>query len=159
MLSYFGVSIVPSSHLFPKQMMSHAPRAWWSETKSYARILRASSAPFGRGSKNQKFSFLNFEFSAGGVGGADKKWKGNFWFCFAVSVSEKNNHIITFLFALFSTLTATKAFPYPRLVVTLNSMASTEGGGNSKNMDCARHKQICMCLPRPPSARTNPRRF
>ena len=33
------------------------------------------------------------------------------------------------------------------------------GRGNSKNMDCARHKQICMCLPRPPCARTNPRRF
>src|SRR3989344_618062 len=30
--------------------------------------------------QNQKFSFLNFRFSAGGVGGADKKWKGNFWF-------------------------------------------------------------------------------
>ena len=43
------------------------------------------------------------------MGGADKKWKGNFWFCFAVSVSEKSNHIITFLFALFSTLTATEA--------------------------------------------------
>ena len=28
--------------------------------------------------QNQKFSFLNFRFSAGG--GADKKWKGNFWF-------------------------------------------------------------------------------
>src|SRR3989344_3264111 len=79
------VSIVPSSHLFPKQMMSHAPRAWWLETKSYARILRASSASFGRGSKNQKFSLPFFFSSAGGVGGADKKWKRNFWFCFAVS--------------------------------------------------------------------------
>src|SRR3989344_5662057 len=43
-------------------------------------MMRASSAPCGRGSKNQKFSFLNFRFSAGGGGGADKKWKGNFWF-------------------------------------------------------------------------------
>ena len=32
-----GVFIVPSSHLFPKQMMSHAPRAWWLETAPYAR--------------------------------------------------------------------------------------------------------------------------
>jgi hypothetical protein len=40
-----------------------------------------------------------------------KKWKGNFWFCFAVSVSEKSNLILTFLFALFSTLTATEALP------------------------------------------------
>ena len=33
----FGVFIVPSSHLLPKPMTSHAPRAWWLETKSYAR--------------------------------------------------------------------------------------------------------------------------
>jgi len=47
--------------------------------------LRASSAPFGRG-QNPKI-FLPFLFnSAGGVGGADKKWKGNFWFCFAASI-------------------------------------------------------------------------
>ena len=34
-----GVSIVPNSHLFPKQsevMTSHAPRAWWLETAPYA---------------------------------------------------------------------------------------------------------------------------
>jgi len=31
------VSIVPSSNLFSKQMMSHARSAWWLETKSYAR--------------------------------------------------------------------------------------------------------------------------
>src|SRR3989344_7161875 len=30
--------------------------------------------------QNQKFSFLNFRFWGGGVGGADKKMKGNFWF-------------------------------------------------------------------------------
>src|SRR3989344_3022296 len=48
--------------------------------------LRASSAPCGRGSKNQKFSFLISDFRLG-VGGADKKWKGNFWFCFAATIS------------------------------------------------------------------------
>ena len=42
---------------------------------------------------------------------AEKKWKGNFWFCFAVSVSEKSSLILTFLFALFSTFTATEALP------------------------------------------------
>jgi DNA-binding XRE family transcriptional regulator len=50
-------------------------------------MMRASSAPCGRGSKNQKFSLPFLFSSAGGVGGADKKWKGNFWFCFAVSIS------------------------------------------------------------------------
>ncbi|KKU69877.1 MAG: hypothetical protein UX94_C0014G0019, partial [Parcubacteria group bacterium GW2011_GWA2_47_21] len=75
--------------------------------------------------KTQKFSLPFFFSSAGGVGGADKKWKGNFWFCFAVSVSEKSNLSLTFLFALFSTLTATEALSYSRLVVTLNSVPST----------------------------------
>jgi hypothetical protein len=42
------------------------------------------------------------------VGGADKKWKGNFWFCFAASVSEKSNLIMTFLFALFYIFAATR---------------------------------------------------
>ena len=42
--------IVPSSNLFPKQMMSHARSAWWLETASYARIVpplprRASATP------------------------------------------------------------------------------------------------------------------
>ena len=83
-----GACIVPNSHLFPKQMMSHARSAWWLETKSYARMSRASSAPFGRGSKNQKFSLPFFFSSAGGVGGADKKWKGNFWFCFAAIINN-----------------------------------------------------------------------
>src|SRR3989344_415144 len=64
--------------------------------------------------------FLTFLiFLGGGWGGADKKWKGNFWFCFAASVSEKSNHTITFLFAFFSNLTATEALPYPCSVVAL----------------------------------------
>ena len=103
-----------------------------------------------RAGKTQKFSLPFLFSSAGGVGGADKKWKGNFWFCFAVSVSEKSNLILTFLFALFSTLTATEAHPYPRLVVALNSATSMTDYGKSKNMDCARHKQIYMCLTHPP---------
>ena len=66
-------------------------------------MMRASSAPCGRGSKNQKFS-LPFLFSSclpagrrAGVGGADKKWKGNFWFCFAASDYEMNILIISFV--------------------------------------------------------------
>jgi len=55
-----------------------------------------------------------------------KKWKGIFWFCFAVSVSEKSNHILTFTLALFSALTATEALPYPRLVVTPTSANHTQ---------------------------------
>jgi hypothetical protein len=60
-------------------------------------MMRTSSAPCGRGSKNQKFSLPFFFSSAGGVGGADKKWKGNFWFCFAVSDYKMNICIIAFV--------------------------------------------------------------
>ena len=71
--------------------MSHAPRAWWLETKLYARILRASTALADSRGQNPKI-FLTFSFSsAGGVGGADKKWKGNFWFCFAGSMLKLFN--------------------------------------------------------------------
>ena len=58
------------------------------------------------------------------MGGADKKWKGNFWFCFAVSVSEKSTIILSLFVALFSTLTATEVLSYPRLVVARNFVAS-----------------------------------
>ncbi len=95
-----------------------------------------------------------------------KKWKGNFWFCFAVSVSEKSNLILTFLFALFSTLTATEARPYPRLVVTLNSVPSTADSDNSSKWSLAIQNslrygeaQICMCWPRSPVRTHHPRRF
>jgi len=60
-----------------------------------------------------------------------KKWKGNFWFCFAVSVSEKSNLILTFLFALFSTFTATEALPLGVLWLFEALVTSTENSGNS----------------------------
>ena len=55
-----------------------------------------------------------------------RQWKGNFWFCFAVSVSEKSIISLTLLIALFSALTATEAHPYPRLVVALKSANHTQ---------------------------------
>jgi len=65
------------------------------------------------------------------VGGADKKWKGNFWFCFAASDYEKSNLILTFLFALFSVLTARRGASSRRFVVVLNYVPPTEFSGNS----------------------------
>ena len=60
-------------------------------------MMRASSAPFGRGSKTKKFPLHSY-FSSGGVGGgADKKWKGNFWFGFAATDYEMNICIISFV--------------------------------------------------------------
>ena len=40
-----------------------------------------------RADETQKFSLPFLFSSAESVGGADKKWKGNFWFCFAVSIN------------------------------------------------------------------------
>src|SRR3989344_1315140 len=42
----------------------------------------------------------------------------------------------------------------PRSVVALNLCGFDTGRGNSNNMGCARHKQILLCLHRPPCART-----
>ena len=66
-----------------------------------------------------------------------KKWKGNFWFCFAVSVSEKSTISLSLLIALFSALTATEAHLYPRLVVTRNSVPSTADSDNSSKWSLA----------------------
>ena len=55
-----------------------------------------------------------------------KIWKGIFWFCFAVSVSEKSTIILTLLAALFSALTATEAPRYPRFVVILASAHTSQ---------------------------------
>ena len=78
--------------------------------------------------KNQKISlhFSRVSSPHPSTAKRKKKWKGNFWFCFAVSASEKSNLILTFLFALFSTLTATEVHPYPRLVVILASANHTQ---------------------------------
>ena len=150
-------------------MRTNAPR-----TRSRTRVC-----------KNQKISlhFSRVSSPHPSTAKRKKKWKGNFWFCFAVSVSEKSNLVLTFLFALFSALTATEAPCYPRLVVALlpprtthnrlriaRSLSLAQAASALrvfawwlrestvvilKNMDCAEHKQICMCLPHPPSARTN----
>jgi len=83
------------------------------------------------------------------VGGADKKWKGNFWFCFAASDYEMNNLILTFLFALFSIFAARRGASSRRLVVTLDFVASFTGRGNSKNMDCAKAQANLIVLAPP----------
>ena len=78
--------------------------------------------------KNQKIS-LHFPRASSPHPSAakrKKKWKGIFWFCFAVSVSEKSTIILTLLVALFSALTATEAHPYPRFVVILVSAHTSQ---------------------------------
>ena len=62
--SFYGVSIVPSSHLFPKSLtMCHARSAWWLETKSYApRKPRHRLASLGN-PKKKKCSLLFLIFA------------------------------------------------------------------------------------------------
>jgi hypothetical protein len=76
--------------------------------------------------KNQKISlhFSRVSSPHPSTAKRKRKWKGNFWFCFAVSVSEKSIIILSLLFALFSVLTAIEALSYPRLVVAL-TLANT----------------------------------
>src|SRR3989344_8679458 len=76
--------------------------------------------------KNQKISLHFPRVSSPHPSAAKrkKKWKGNFWFCFAVSVFEKSTIILSLFVALFSALTATEAPCHPRLVITLNSVPS-----------------------------------
>src|SRR3989344_5028568 len=48
--------------------------------------------------KNQKISlhFPRVSSPHPSTAKRKKKWKGNFWFCFAVSVSEKSNLILSY---------------------------------------------------------------
>jgi len=116
--------------------------------------------------KNQKIS-LHFSCVSSPHPSAakrKKKWKGNFWFCFAVSVSEKSTIILSLLVDLFSALTATEAHPYPWLVVTLNFVTSTAKVPTYQNraspykilLGMARHESY-MCLPLPPVRTHHPR--
>src|SRR3989338_8018080 len=133
-------------------MRTNAPR-----TRSRTRVC-----------KNQKIS-LHFSRASSPHPSAakrKKKWKGNFWFCFAVSVSEKSTIILSLLVALFSALTATEAHPYPRLVVTLNFVPSTaevptyqNGASPYKSSLRNGEAQICMCFPPPPVRTHHPRHF
>jgi len=67
------------------------------------------------------------------VGGADKKWKGNFWFCFAASETSKrvSFNFITFDYSFLRILAAIRGASSPCSVVALNSMASFTGRDNS----------------------------
>src|SRR3989344_1453325 len=98
-------------------MRTNAPR-----TRSRTRVC-----------KNQKISlhFPRVSSPHPSTAKRKKKWKGNFWFCFAVSVSEKSTVSLSLLVALFSALTATEAPCYPRLVVTLEFANHTQSPTHS----------------------------
>ena len=132
-------------------------------------MMRASSAPCGRGSKNQQFSLPFFFSSAGGVGGADKKWKGNFWFCFAVSDYKMNICIIAFVIlssCSFLRPHGDRGASSPSLVVNWNSVPSTTDSDNSSKWNLAIQNSLrngeaqnLYVLDPPSRSHTNPRRF
>ena len=114
----------------PDSDQSHARSAWCLKLHRSLRLhcdanQCASDTLADSRVQNQNIS-SPFLFPRRGVWGEPKKWKGIFWFCFVVSVSEKSTIILSYLTALFSALTATEAHPYPRSVVTLITANHTQ---------------------------------
>ena len=60
-------------------------------------MMRASDTLADSRAQKPKIFLTFLLFLGGGVGGADKKWKGNFWFCFAAILKLFNNFAIIVL--------------------------------------------------------------
>jgi hypothetical protein len=90
--------------------------------------------------KNQKIS-LHFSRASSPHPSAakrKKKWKGNFWFCFAVSVSEKSNLYFNIFVCSFLRPHGDRgASCYPRLVVIRNSVPLTANSDKSSKWSLA----------------------
>jgi hypothetical protein len=130
-------------------------------------------------------NFLTIPFSAGGVGGAGKKWKGNFLVLDSPLSPPKSSVSISiylrdFHFTFFRTRGGARRHPYRRFAIILcpftlrttshwplafahvacsvllrvHFVTSFEFVVILKKRIVLTHKQICMCLPHPPSART-----
>jgi len=148
-------------------MRTNAPR-----TRSRTRVC-----------KNQKISlhFSRVSSPHPSTAKRKKKWKGNFWFCFAVSVSEKSIYILSYFDCSFLRPHGDRGAPISAFcgssnvrehtqppthsplafaragcfgVVCVRLVASRKCSGDSKKRIVLKHKQICMCLPHPPCART-----
>jgi hypothetical protein len=89
--------------------------------------MRASHAPFGRVHQNPKF-FLTTPFSAGGVGGAGKKWKGKFLVLVPPLQDSKKSviYILSFCRSFLHPSRRQGAPPSPRLVVALASAHTSQ---------------------------------
>jgi len=148
--------------------------------------LCASHAPSGREPKTK--NFLTIPFSAGGVGGAGKIWKGKFLVLVpTLHSSRKDLYLYFSIVAIYcpsfppsfasvrgASVSAFSGnskvlshFAPPRIVRSHSltmpcsvlascSLCDFVGVcGNSKKRIVYMHKQICMCLPHPPIARTS----
>ena len=90
-----------------------------------------SHAPFGRNPKTK--NFLTIPLSAGGVGGAGKKWKGKFLVLVpTLHSSRKDLYLYFSIVAIFclsfppSFASVRGALPYPRFVVALESAHTSQ---------------------------------
>ena len=113
------------------------------------------------GAKTKNFPYLSSFLRRGGVGGADKKWKGNFWFCFAVSDYKMNICIIAFVVlwrcSVFRPHGETRRF-LSAFCGSLKLCDFDTGRGNSKYGLCWAQTNLIVLDP-PSRSRTNPRRF
>jgi len=93
-------------------MRTNAPR-----TRSRTRVC-----------KNQKISlhFSRVSSLHPSTAKRKKKWKGNFWFCFATRKLHKGQQSYHIEAHLLHFLVATEALPYPRLVVVLMSAHTSQ---------------------------------
>jgi len=148
-------------------MRTNAPR-----TRSRTRVC-----------KNQKISlhFSRVSSPHPSTAKRKKKWKGNFWFCFATRKLHKGQqsyhieaHLLHFLvatearaIATFSGSSSVREHTQPPThsplafaragcfgVVRVRLVPSFKSVVTQKKVVCAKRKQIYMCLPHPPYART-----
>jgi len=89
--------------------------------------MRASHAPSGRVYQKPKF-FLTIPFSAGGVGGAGKKWKGKFLVLVPPLQDSKKSviYILSFCRSFLHPSRRRGAPPSPRFVVALASAHTSQ---------------------------------
>jgi hypothetical protein len=113
-------------------------------------VIRA----YGRENKTKKFLTSPFP-SAGGVGGAENIERKFLVLLRRFSLRKEHFFILSYFDCSFLRPHDDRGASSPSLVIALNSVTSTVDSGDSKNMDCARHKQICMCLT-PPFAHKSP---
>src|SRR3989344_3581824 len=91
--------------------------------------------------------FLTFLiFLGGGWGGSRQKMERKFLVLLRRFSLRKEHHYFNIFVCSFLHPHGDRGASSPRSVVTLNSVASFTGRGNSNNMDCARHnKSVCAC--------------
>jgi len=136
------VSIVPSPNLLPKQVTNRTRGARGGfvplrtlDSCGDAKKRVSDTLADSRVQKPKNFlTFFSRLLPHPSTAKRKKKWKGNFWFCFAISSPKSSVQIPIYLRAFHYTflhLMATEAPCYPRLVVALYSANHTQSPPHS----------------------------